>query len=93
MKRVIKMILLLAVAVFMAVEADSGEPRTSVWDTCKRFNSGNSELNKRDGWQLVAPGASANYAFKGDAVIENDRLRVLFSPGRGGPAEIGRAHV
>ena len=97
MKGATKTILLLAVAVFVTRPAGhrlgAGEPRTLVWDTCKRFTDANVDLGKRDGWQPLAPGTSAGYAFKGDAVLENDKLQVLFSAGCGGPRVYGRSDV
>jgi hypothetical protein len=93
MRGAVRAILLFAVAVFMAGEADSSEQRTMVWDTCKRFSDGSAELNKRDGWQRVAPDASAGYAFKGDAVIENDKLQLLLGAACGGPVVYSRSGV
>jgi len=85
---------LLLVGVLTAGQAASGEPRTTVWDTGKRFSDGTIDLDKRDGWQAVAPDSSAGHAFKGDAVVENDKLQVLFAPGcGGGPVVYSRSDV
>jgi len=93
MKGATKTVLLLAVAALVTGEAHSAEPRTAAWDTCKRFSSGSIDFSRRDGWQLVAPGTLAHYVFKGDAVIENDRLQVLFSAGCGGALVYSRSDV
>ena len=93
MKGATKTVLLLAVAALVTGEAHSAEPRAAAWDTCKRFSSGSIDLSSRDGWQPVAPGTSAHYVFKGDAVMENDRLQVLFSAGCGGALVYSRSDV
>ena len=93
MKRATRTVLLAAVAAFLAGEAHSAEPRTMAWDTCKRCSGGNVDLNKRDGWQPIAPGTSAHYAFKGDAVIENDKLQVFFSGAGAGALVYSRSDV
>ena len=86
MKRATKTVLLVAVAALRNRRSPLGRAPQLAWDTCKRFSGGNVDLNKRDGWQPLAPRTSAHYAFKGDAVIENDKLQVLFSAGCGGAA-------
>jgi len=58
-------------------------PQTVLWDTL-RGAEGDGDLGGRKDWERVAPGTAA-HAFRGDAVIENDRIAVVFRRGSGGP--------
>jgi hypothetical protein len=91
MKSALMIFLLLVLTLLTAGQSGSAEPRTVLWDTCKRFHDGDGELMKREGWQAVSPDRSAAYAMKGDAVVENDRLQVLFAAGCEGVVVYGRS--
>jgi len=87
------MLLLLAGGVLAAEKPKEGEPPVAVWDTCTRSSGGGVELAKRDAWQAVAPEAWAKHTFKGDALVENDKLQVLFGVGCPGPTVYSRSGV
>jgi len=93
MRRGLAMVLLLAAGALAAEKPKEGEPAVTVWDTCSRSSGGSAELAKRDAWQQVAPEAWAKHAFKGDALVENDKLQMLFGVGCPGPSVYSRSGV
>ncbi|HIE51262.1 MAG TPA: hypothetical protein EYP85_05850 [Armatimonadetes bacterium] len=58
-------------------------PGTRVWDTGERVADRGVDLHQRRDWQLVPPGTVA-YSFRGDAVLENERLMAVFAASSGG---------
>ncbi len=58
-----------------------GEEAVALWDTLRE----DVELDGRKGWEAVRPGTGTQ-TFRGDAVVENDRIIASFSRGGGGPA-------
>jgi hypothetical protein len=86
-------LLLLVVAVVMTEEAAARPPRTTVWDTGRKYSGATSDLNNKNGWQLVTPESKEPGSFKGDVVLENSKLQVLFSAGCAGPLVYSRSDV
>ena len=92
MTRVIQTLLLIATGLWSAGHTAASEPRVVVWDTGNRVG-GEADLGRRETCQLVPPETSPSHAFRGDMLIENDKLQVLFRVGRGGPVVYSRSDV
>ena len=57
---------------------------TILWDTGRASDGGDVDLGQKKTWQRVSPGATAS-PLRGDVVVEDQRLSVIFCRGSGGP--------
>ncbi len=57
---------------------------TVLWDTQRDAHGGEVDFGGKKSWQRVSPEATA-HPLRGDVVIENERLAVIFCRGSGGP--------
>jgi len=57
---------------------------TVVWDTQHASDAAEVDSGQRRSWQRVSPGATA-IPVRGDAVLENERLAIVFCRASGGP--------
>ena len=62
---------------------EDAAPHAVLWDT-RRTADGDVDPSGKKDWERVSPGTVA-HSFRGDVVIENDRIAVLFSRRSGGP--------
>ena len=57
---------------------------TVLWDTQRDADGAEVDFGGKKSWQRVSPGTTA-HPLRGDVVVENERIAVIFCRGSGGP--------